>query len=227
MISQLKIRRLLACSLVLFGLITTSTATHAGKAYVYELANGSRLITDYRHDEPGHRLIKVYSGLDLGSPRYRRSATMQPKASSYDSLITRIAHKHQLDPLLVKSVIQTESGFNRYAISHKGALGLMQLIPDTAKRFKVSDPFNPEHNIKGGSLYLKELLKLFKGDLELALAGYNAGENAVIRYEGIPPYPETKDYVRKVIKLYQSYRQQLAQSGQLPLASIAALKPSK
>ena len=198
-------------SLITVTLLLTSVPAQAGKVYVYQSTDGSRLITDFQQNKPGLRLIKVYSALDLGPARYTRRAIMHPKSSDYDPLIETVARQHKLDPLLVKSVIQAESGFNRYAISRKGALGLMQLIPDTAKRFKVRDPFNPTHNIQGGSQYLRELLTRFHGDLELALAGYNAGENAVIRYDGIPPYPETQNYVRKVMNLYQLYRQQLIQ----------------
>ena len=110
----------------------------------------------------------------------------------------RIARQNQLSPQLVHSVIQVESNYDPNAVSPKGALGLMQLIPATARRFGVSDVFDPADNIQGGARYLKYLLELYKGDEALALAAYNAGEGAVSRYGGVPPFPETQDYVAKV-----------------------------
>ncbi len=112
-------------------------------------------------------------------------------------LVKKTAEVHQLDPLLVHSVIQAESGYNPYALSPKGAQGLMQLMPATARRFGVANSFNVAQNLEGGVRYLKYLLDLFR-DEKLAVAAYNAGEEAVIRYRGVPPYPETQDYVRVV-----------------------------
>ncbi len=121
----------------------------------------------------------------------------------YAALIEEAAGRHKVSPDLVKAMIRVESNFNPDAISNKGCKGLMQLLPDTAKRFGVKDIFDPTQNLEGGIKYLRFLLDYFKNDLSLALAGYNAGENAVTRYKGIPPYPETKDYVKKVTTLYQ------------------------
>src|SRR5439155_6800701 len=115
-------------------------------------------------------------------------------------LVASIAGKHELEPLLVDSVIRVESNYNPYAISPKGAMGLMQLIPGTARRFGVSDTFQPRQNIEGGVRYLKYLMQLYGGDERLALAAYNAGEAAVGKYKGIPPYPETRNYVYQVGK---------------------------
>ena len=112
----------------------------------------------------------------------------------------RIARQNQLPPQLIHSVIRVESNYDPYAVSPKGALGLMQLIPSTARRFGVSDVFDPADNIQGGARYLKYLLELYKGDNALALAAYNAGEGAVSRYGGVPPYPETRNYVTQVRK---------------------------
>ena len=105
---------------------------------------------------------------------------------------------------LIKAVIATESSFREMAVSHAGAQGLMQLMPQTAKRFKVKESFDPEQNIDGGAQYLKFLIKLFDNDMDLVLAAYNAGEGAVQKYGGIPPYPETINYVKKV-KAYYSH----------------------
>jgi soluble lytic murein transglycosylase-like protein len=112
--------------------------------------------------------------------------------------VDRIARQNQLSPRLVHSVIQVESNYDPNAVSPKGAQGLMQLIPSTARRFGVSNVFDPADNIQGGARYLKYLLGLYKGDEKLALAAYNAGEAAVSRYGGVPPFPETQDYVAKV-----------------------------
>lgn len=105
-----------------------------------------------------------------------------------------------MEPLLVDSVIRVESNYNPNAVSSAGAEGLMQLIPSTARRFGVSNSFHPQQNIEGGVRYLKYLMELYHGDERLALAAYNAGEGAVARYKGIPPYPETQNYVYQVGK---------------------------
>ena len=112
--------------------------------------------------------------------------------------VDRIARQNQLSPRLVHSVIQAESNYDPNAVSPKGAQGLMQLIPATARRFGVANVFDPADNIQGGARYLKHLLELYKGDETLALAAYNAGEGAVSRYGGVPPFSETQGYVAKV-----------------------------
>lgn len=124
------------------------------------------------------------------------------RPSPYDTLISRAAADHSLDPRLVKSVMLVESGFNSSAVSRKGARGLMQLMPGTATRHGVKDAHNPEQNIAGGTKYLSYLLDLFDGNLEKSLAAYNAGEAAVARYGGIPPYDETRDYVHRALTAY-------------------------
>ena len=120
------------------------------------------------------------------------------------ALVEESAKKYELDPLLLHAVIRAESGYNAQAISPKGARGLMQLMPDTGLRFGVKNLLDPRENLKAGAQYLRWLLTLFDGDIELALAGYNAGENAVIRagYR-VPPYNETRNYVPKVLKYYR------------------------
>ncbi|HYE72022.1 MAG TPA: lytic transglycosylase domain-containing protein [Blastocatellia bacterium] len=121
-----------------------------------------------------------------------------------DNLIKGAASRYGIDPQLMLAVMKQESSFNSRAISPKGASGLMQLMPATARRFGVRDIFDPAQNIEGGAQYLRFLLDTFNGDVELALAGYNAGENAVVRYGNrIPPYRETQDYVRKISAHYQ------------------------
>lgn len=116
----------------------------------------------------------------------------------YADLIRKASLRYGIDAGLIEAVMATESAFNPYAVSRSGAIGLMQLMPQTAKRFQVKDIFDPEDNVMGGARFLSYLLSLFNGDIERVAAGYNAGENAVLRYGGIPPYRETKNYVRKV-----------------------------
>jgi hypothetical protein len=119
------------------------------------------------------------------------------------SLIRQAANRHQLDPDLIHAIVNVESGCDSRALSRKGAMGLMQLIPGTARRFGVEDPFDPEQNIEGGTSYLDYLFGLFNGDLTLSLAAYNAGENSVLREGGVPGFPETREYVQRVESLYQ------------------------
>jgi soluble lytic murein transglycosylase-like protein len=129
------------------------------------------------------------------------SAAPAAKNSSVEQLIDEAARRYQVDPLLVHSVIQVESNYNPFAISYKGARGVMQLMPSTARRFEVNNSFNPWQNIDGGVRYLKYLLDLFDSP-RLAVAAYNAGEGSVFRYGNIPPYPETHQYVRRVATKY-------------------------
>jgi soluble lytic murein transglycosylase-like protein len=117
--------------------------------------------------------------------------------------IDRYARSHRLEPKLVQAVMQVESGYNRRALSNKGAIGLMQLMPDTARELRVQDPWDVEQNIRAGAEYLRQLVDRFQGRLHHALAGYNAGPGAVERWRGIPPYRETRDYVQRVLGLYR------------------------
>lgn len=132
-------------------------------------------------------------------------ARQRDRRSRYDPIIERYADQFNVDPVLVRAVIQVESDFNPRCVSSKGAQGLMQLIPGTAKRYGVRNAFDPEQNIRGGVKYLADLLAMFNHDLHRALAAYNAGENAVIRYSGIPPYAETTKYVTRALTVYYGY----------------------
>lgn len=129
-------------------------------------------------------------------------ATAYPKGPIVN-LVHQLAPRYEVDPKLALAVISVESAFNVRAKSPKNAQGLMQLIPETAQRFRVKNVFDPAENIKGGLAYLQWLLAYFKGDVSLVAAAYNAGERTVERYRGIPPYPETRDYVRKITHLYR------------------------
>jgi soluble lytic murein transglycosylase-like protein len=124
--------------------------------------------------------------------------------------VERIAAEQSLPAELIHSVIKVESNYNAFAISPKGAMGMMQLIPATARRFGVADVFSPADNIQGGARYLKYLLDLYHGNYPLALAAYNAGEDAVARYGGVPPFPETQNYVAQVGKRVEDARKAAA-----------------
>lgn len=125
-----------------------------------------------------------------------------PSRSDLRELVERLSMEHGVDFKLVDALVTVESGYNPSAVSHKGALGLMQLMPDTARRLDISDPFDPEENVRGGVRELDRLIGRYSGNLQLALAAYNAGEGAVERHRGIPPYRETRDYVARVMSLY-------------------------
>ena len=146
--------------------------------------------------------------------------TVNSGATRIDELVVQSAQRNGIDPQLIFAVMKQESSFNPQAISYKGARGLMQLMPPTAARFGVRDIFDPAQNIEGGARYLRFLLDTFNGDIELALAGYNAGENAVIRYGyQIPPYRETQDYVRKITANYARLKNGVAPQLPRPMNS--------
>jgi soluble lytic murein transglycosylase-like protein len=129
-------------------------------------------------------------------------STRLPEPAPVHALIQRLAQQYSVDPHLVRAIITVESNFDPRAVSRAGAQGLMQLMPDTAARYQVENPFDPHANIEGGIRYLRDLLRLFPSDLRHVLAAYNAGEGAVQQYGGIPPYPETQRYVERVLALY-------------------------
>lgn len=136
----------------------------------------------------------------VNAPGYNRQM-----AAAFSKMVERVAREHNLDPQLLHSIITVESGYNPGAISPKGALGLMQLMPDTASRFGASNPLDPAQNIRAGARYVRFLLSLFNRDMPLVLAAYNAGEGAVSKYRNtIPPYQETREYVAKVLASYES-----------------------
>lgn len=150
--------------------------------------------TDNKYDK-----IKIMSeGSVQGSKSYKPSESYK----SYEDIINRKSRKYNLDPSLIRAVIKTESNWQPTAISDKGAMGLMQLMPSTARETGVRNPFDPEENIEGGTRYLRSLLDMFDGDLTLALAAYNAGPETVRKFGGIPPIAETRGYIKKVLSMY-------------------------
>jgi hypothetical protein len=161
------------------------------EVHLVRQADGSALIFNDR----------VGSGwrVNGGAPSDGYLAARRNAATPYDTAIESEARSAGVDPALVKSVMLVESNYNPRAVSRKGARGLMQLMPETARRFGVSDRHDARQSIRAGVQYLAALLGQFKGDVSLALAGYNAGESAVERHSGVPPYPETREYIRRVL----------------------------
>ena len=163
--------------------------------YAWRDANGTLVLSDRTIDAPTD-VYKVE-----GAPSYVTTRPVEPSSNRelYEPLVQEHATRQSLRPELVRAVIQVESGYDPRALSPKGAMGLMQLMPATARGLGVNNPWDPAQNIRGGTDYLRQLLDLYEGNEELALAAYNAGSGAVARYGGrIPPYRETRDYVRKV-----------------------------
>lgn len=151
----------------------------------------------------GTKVIYNVGGISPGQASdFHWWAKQHDRRTKYDAIIEKYAEKFRVDPVFVRAVIQVESNFNPNCVSHKGARGLMQLMPGTAKRFGVKDVHDPDQNIRGGVRYLAALLAMFGDDLPRTLAAYNAGEGAVQRYGGIPPYEETTTYVKRAMTVY-------------------------
>jgi soluble lytic murein transglycosylase-like protein len=178
--------------LTLFGALWLTPLARAD-VYVYKDKQGVLTFTNVPTHQGFRRVIRD------GAPRFSNSA-------SYDDLIRSASDRHNVDADLIRAVIKVESDFDSGARSHKGATGLMQLMPETARLHNVLDLFDPRANIDGGVRHLKLLLGRYQGDLELSLAAYNAGIKAVEKHGGIPPFAETREYVRRVLGHYQAYR---------------------
>ena len=175
------------------------------KVYQYKQANGVMVFADHAPGGSDYQVLlyDCYACRPDSDLDWRR---MPLFSHDYDELIGQAAKQHKLEPALIRAVIHAESAFNVFALSRSGAMGLMQLMPETAKELGVSNAFRPDQNIDGGARYLAQMLKRFDGDIELACAAYNAGPTTVTQYNGIPPYPETQAYVKRVKILLQRYR---------------------
>ena len=186
------------------------TWVQGGESTEYRLSGEERLSDAIRSRPRGFELFRGF----LGTEERRQLLASLP----YGEVIDEAAEAHQLDGLLVAAVVRVESGVRAGAISPRGALGLMQLMPETAELYGVTDVLEPALNVEAGASYLRSLLDRFHGDLELALAAYNAGPGAVERFGGVPPYRETISYVEKVLSSYVSYHRQLWEYS--PLADL-------
>lgn len=186
----------LVCIGTLWGVLTMLCHPVAGWGDIYKYvdAGGTVHFTDTPTTGKFHLFIK--------------EATQQGTISA---AIRRYASLFRLDEALVKAVIKAESDYNPHAVSSRGALGIMQLLPETARDMAVADPMDPVENIRGGSRYLRLMLDRFDGNLDLALAAYNAGPSTVKNYDGIPPFDETRDYVHRVERFLEHYRQEEGQ----------------
>lgn len=172
------------------------------------LSETMRIASDVRVDSRSGRLVRTRAVTPRDArPGAVRTSSRRPPPQPIAKLVDEVADRHAVEPELVHSVIQVESNYNPFALSPKGAQGLMQLIPSTAQRFGVRNAFDPSQNLEGGVKYLKHLLALYQGDERLALAAYNAGEGAVERWKGIPPYRETRHYVGEVGRRVRDARQ--------------------
>lgn len=176
------------------GSLTFSVSTTPAEIYQYIARDGSISLTNVPSDSR-YRKIQIESS--------QLHTTLSER--ELEPVIRRYSSQHQLHPALIRAVIKAESNFDPRAVSRTGAIGLMQLMPQTAVRLDVRDMYDPDDNVGGGTKYLRQLLDRFHGNLPLALAAYNAGENAVDRYQALPPFDETRRYVRKVLGYYRTF----------------------
>jgi len=189
-------------------------STYAGQTiYQFKDTNGTTLLTNKKKAEYSHlKVVKatyypdsnIHSYSNWGASEASVLPSYSRNKNAFDQLIRQAAQQHGVSEGLIKAIMHTESGFNIKARSPVGAQGLMQLMPATARRFNVSNAYDPQQNIFAGAKYLSWLLKRFNGDTRLAIAAYNAGEGNVDKYGGIPPFRETQDYVRRVTSRYQN-----------------------
>ncbi len=185
--------------LVLTVLVVYAASAVPASAQIYSWrdAQGVLVVSDRPRQDTG--VMTTYEVPGSREVRATRPTERPARSAGYDELIDTHASAQGISPELVRAVIQVESGFNAMAVSSKGAMGLMQLMPATARELGVQNPFHPEENIRGGVTYLRQLLDLYDSDIELALAAYNAGPGSVAKYGGaVPPYRETRDYVKKI-----------------------------
>jgi len=189
-------RRRVAVAALLLGLTLGAPAKAGGPIYSFVGPDGVIHFTDTPRDARYRKLPDPKPG--------GRAGLRAPRRWEYDGLIGLTAREHEVEPALIKAVIAAESNFDPEAVSRKGAQGLMQLMPVTATDLGVDDPLRPTENVRGGTRYLRLMLDRY-GDLERAVAAYNAGPTAVDRYGGVPPYRETQDYVRRVLTYYRHY----------------------
>ena len=196
--------------IILLYILFISPAAYAD-IYKYIDENGVVCYTDTPLNKKVNKILKENS--PSSSLQQKHSRTDYKKRTDYHDIVHEKAATYDIDPSLIKAVINTESNWNNRAVSRKGAMGLMQLMPGTATDLNVNNPFDPEENIEGGTKYLKYLLERFNGDLTLALAAYNAGPKTVEKYGYVPPITETRQYVKKVLSQYNGKTTYLSSAG--------------
>lgn len=236
--------RFLSISIIL--LLSSSLAK--ADVYSYVAPDGSRVMTDKRIKGKGYKLVKVYKAKKYASSlkkvaskksRRKKRSSYKPrpggngivyscankehlrsKARSYGRTIQVYSKIYGVEEELIHAIVKQESCFNERAHSRAGAIGLMQLMPGTADMMKISDPWNPEQNIQGGVKYISQMLSKFRGKKRFAVAAYNAGPGKVVKYKGIPPYRETKNYVKKVMGEYYRLKKHGIPKSSYSLASL-------
>ncbi|NCF10599.1 MAG: transglycosylase SLT domain-containing protein [Gammaproteobacteria bacterium] len=195
----------------LLGVLLLAPATTTAAVYRYIDKQGRVYFTDKPEHSGYRKLVQTWKGWREPSFDARQFRANQRR---FAPLLAEVAREQSLPDALVHAVVTAESAYDPDALSSAGAVGLMQLMPATARRFGVTNRNNPRDNVTGGTRYLRVLIDLFGNDLRLALAAYNAGENAVIRHgRKVPPYPETQRYVRKVLDYYRKYRDEGVPAG--------------
>ena len=185
-------------SLLIVTVVLCTAAPAAGQIYSWRDADGKLVLSDKPRADKGAQTTYAVHG--SSAVKATTPLAISTKSSRYDAAINEHARRQGVAEDLVRAVIQVESAFNPNAVSNKGAMGLMQLMPATARELGVRNPFDPEQNIRGGVKYLKQLLERYDNKVELALAAYNAGIGNVEKYDGVPPFKETKAYVNKITK---------------------------
>lgn len=205
------------CQMAMIGAVIVASAWLApaglqAEIYQYVSPNGTIALTNVPSDAR-------YRKIEVESARFHSILSER----ELEPLIRRHSSQQQLHPALIRAVIKAESNFDPRAVSRAGAIGLMQLMPQTAVRLDVRDMFDPDENVGGGTKYLRQLLDRFHGNLPLALAAYNAGEHIVDRYQSLPPIDETRQYVRKVLRYYRTF---LVRDGVITERPVTQLAPS-
>jgi soluble lytic murein transglycosylase len=207
-------RRDFAIAVVLARAVLTIASPESVQAEIYQYIgpNGTISLTNVPSDGR-------YRRVDIDSNRFHPVLSER----ELEPMIRRHSSEHRLHPALIRAVIKAESNFDPRAVSRAGAIGLMQLMPQTAVRLDVRDLYDPEDNVAGGTKYLRQLLDRFHGNLPLALAAYNAGENIVERYQALPPIDETRQYVKKVLRFYRTF---LVRDGVITERPVSQFAPS-